>query len=146
MAAKTSKDIWGTEYDWLAIDTDDRVVFFSTAGGGYAPAGFLEDTDAHEAAISAILSMPVSTAAEFAPMLGPAYVNTWQAVADRGLYAFDSDLNGSPYRLVAAPVKPARLSDLPSFAAATARRIKLSRLRCTGLTEGTSIKDSLLTP
>jgi hypothetical protein len=138
------KNIRGFEYDWLALDADDRVVFFSTAGGGYAPDAFREDTGAHKAAIAALLATRMSTSAEFAPILAPAYVNTWQAVAERGLYAFDSDPNGHPYKLVAAPVKPARLGDLPASVVATARRIKLSRLRCTGLTEGAEIKDSLL--
>lgn len=144
MAAKVLKNIRGFEYDWLALDADDRVIFFSTAGGGYAPDAFREDTEAHKAAIAELLATRMSTSADFAPILNAACVNTWQAVAERGLYAFDSDPNGDPYKLVAAPVKPARLGDLPAGVVSIARKIKLSRLRCTGLTEGAVIKDSLL--
>jgi hypothetical protein len=111
--AKTADEILGVEYDWLARDMDDRVGLFSTAGGGYAPPEFLRDPNAHQAAIDAVLALPVSTTVRFAPALDESFVNTWRLVAERGLFAFDADPNGGPYQLVAAPDRPAPLTDLP---------------------------------
>lgn len=98
MALKTSAEVVGFEHDWLAVDGEGNVGFFSTAGGGYAPIEFLADTEAHDAAIAAILSHPPSTIARYAPELGADHTNTWRLMAERGVYAFDSDSNGGPTR------------------------------------------------
>ena len=55
MKPKTAQDVAGFEYDWLACDARGRVGFFSTAGGGYAPTALLENSDAYDEAIDAIL-------------------------------------------------------------------------------------------
>jgi hypothetical protein len=125
MAAKSSEEIQGFEYDWLASDQDEHVALFSTAGGGYAPLEFLRDTDAHDAAIGVILALPESTVARFAPELAPGLKNTWKMVAERGLFAFDCDPNGGPYRLVAAPLVPLRMDSLPPLAADVVSRLRL---------------------
>lgn len=125
MMAKSADEIRGIEYDWLASDEEGQVGLFSTAGGGCAPAELLRDTDAHDAAIDAILALPASTAATFAPALAPGLPNTWKMVAERGLYAFDCDPNGGPYRLVAAPLAPIRVDSLPASAADVASRLRL---------------------
>jgi hypothetical protein len=108
----------GLDYDWLARDGDDHVALFSTAGGGYTPEDFVQNTDAHIAAIDAILALPPSTSARFAPELGTGCTNTWRLVAERGLFAFDSDFRGAdfpggPYCLVAAPERPIAAAELP---------------------------------
>lgn len=100
---KSAEEILGLEFDWLASDADGFVALFSTAGGGYAPDEFLRDTDAYDAAIDVVLGSPASTVARFAPELPPGLKNTWRMVAERGLFAFDSDPHGGPYRMVAAP-------------------------------------------
>jgi len=124
-APKSADDIKGLEYDWLGSDEDGHVALFSTAGAGYAPAEFLRDTDAHAAAIEAILALPASTTARFAPTVGPGCVNDWKLMAERGLYAFDSTPNGGPYRLVAAPAAPIRIDSLPAAAADVVLRLRL---------------------
>ena len=111
---KSANDIRGFEFDWLARDADDHVGFFSTAGGGYAPREFLQDTDAHEVAIDAILSLPASTTARFAIELPPEFTNTWRLMAERGLFAYDSNPNGGPYHLQAAPDTPILVTELPA--------------------------------
>ena len=129
MVAKSAEDIRGREFDWLAVDSDGYVALFSTAGAGYAPAEFLRDTDAHDAAIEHILALSASTKARFAPQLAPGLKNTWLLVAERGLFAFDSDPTGGPYRLVAAPELPIRITGLPNSIAATVRLVSLGHLR-----------------
>jgi hypothetical protein len=91
------------------------------------------DTDAHQAAIDAILASPSSTTSLFAPNLAPGLINTWRMVAERGLFAFDSDPHGSPYRLVAAPVTPARIADLPASAVDVVSQLQLPWLRFSNL-------------
>ena len=122
---KSSEDVKGLEFDWLACDADRHVALFSTAGTGYVPTEFLGDTDAHDAAIESILLLPPSTAARFAPALGAGYINTWRLVAERGLFAYDCDPSGGPYRLVAAPVVPIRQDALPGAVAEVVARIAL---------------------
>ncbi len=106
-------DVLGFEFDWLAVDEFGNVGLFSTAGGGYAPGPFLQDPEAHAAAISSVLSLPPTTQAVSYPAVAQGLANTWKRVAERGLFAFDSDADGGPYRRVAVPARPVRLSELP---------------------------------
>ena len=124
-APKSREEIQGFEFDWLASDVGGFVALFSTAGAGDVPNAFLQDTGAHETAIDAVLALPASTQARFAPTIGPNLVNTWRLVAERGLYAFDCDPSGGPYRLVAAPTVAVPIANLPSIVAEVARRICL---------------------
>lgn len=130
--AKSADEILGLEFDWLASDADGYVALFSTAGGGYAPDEFLRDTDAHDAAIDAVLASPASTVARFAPEIPPGLKNTWRMVAERGLFAFDSDPHGGPYRVVAAPADPIRIVDLPRGVIDIVGRLKLRQVRFVG--------------
>jgi hypothetical protein len=123
--SKSAEEIHGFEYDWLASDEVGGVALFSTAGAGYAPAAFLSDTDAYDDAIREVLALPASTTAKFAPPVGAGCINTWELVAERGLYAYDCDPNGGPYRLVAAPVVPIRATDLSGQIADIVARIQL---------------------
>ena len=122
---KSANEIVGLEFDWLASDARGHVALFSTAGSGFAPDEFLRDTDAHDAALEAILTSPATTRARFAPELPPGLTNTWRLVAERGLFAFDSDPNGGPYRLVAAPVSPVLAADLPRSVVEVVSRLQL---------------------
>jgi hypothetical protein len=133
MGQKSAEEILGVEFDWLCCDVDSHVALFSTAGAGYAPEEFLRDTDAHDAAIDSILLFPASTIALFAPDLPVGLKNTWRLVAERGLFAFDSDPNGGPYRLVAAPKVPVRVAELPKSAAAVVSALQFGNIRFTEL-------------
>ncbi len=109
MSKKTANDIQGIEYDWLACDGKGHLGFLSTAGAGYAPEEFLRDTDAHDAAIEAILSSPPTTTATCLRELAPGLRNTWKLMAERGIFSFDSDPNGGAYQRIAYPTTPALL-------------------------------------
>ncbi|NOU28143.1 MAG: hypothetical protein HOO96_09590 [Polyangiaceae bacterium] len=128
MVKKSRDEIQGWEFDWLARDADGNVALLSTAGGGYAPEEFLRDTDLHDAAIREILALEPSTEAVFAPELAANLANTWRLVAERGLFAFDADPSGGPYRLVAAPRVPRPSSMLPPLAAAATARLVLEHV------------------
>jgi hypothetical protein len=134
MGAKSADDILGAEYDWLAGDGDGHVALFSTAGGGYAPDTFLRHTDAHATAIRAVLACPPTTSARFAPALAAKYENTWKLIAERGLFAFDADVDGGPYQLVAAPEAAINVAGLPEAAVDVVRLLTFPRLRFVDLT------------
>ena len=134
MGAKPAEEILGFEFDWLASDAEGHVALFSTAGGGYAPPAFLRDVEAHDHAIAAIMATPASTTARFAPELPSDRTNTWRLAAERGLFAFDSDVHGGPYLLVAAPHTPVRAAVLPRPAAEVVGRLSFQHLAFSGLT------------
>jgi hypothetical protein len=135
MKRKALNEIEGLCYEWLASDADGHPACFSTAGGGYAPAEFLEDTDAHDLAIDMILAAPPSTVALFAPPVSPELTNTWQLMAERGVFAFESDYIGGPYTLVAAPKIPTHLRYLPTSVSAIIARVTFSTLCFSSISE-----------
>jgi len=106
MGKKTAEEVRGFEYDWLAIDSGGYLGFFSSAGGGYVPVEVLRDTDAQDRAIANVLEAAEASIALFGPTLAPGLKNVWLQMAERGVFAFDSDPNGGPYRLVAKPETP----------------------------------------
>ena len=124
----SADDILGAEHDWLASDADNHVGLFTTAGGGYAPEEYLHNIDAHIAAIEAILALPASTTSRFAPELSDDHVNTWRLVAERGLFAFDSDVGGGPYTQVAAPRIPIPATELPAIVLEVLNPLQYHRL------------------
>ena len=121
----SSDDIQGLECDWLAVDSEGCVGLFSTAGGGYAPDAFLEAIDAFDSAIATILSLPATVSAACYRELPMGLTNTWKLIAERGVFAFDSDSLGGPYRLVAAPRTPVALDRLPVMVRDVVGRIVL---------------------
>ena len=129
MSKKLPEEILGLEYDWLGCDPAGRVAFFSTAGAGFAPGALLEDTDAFAVAIEAVLAAPENTIALSAPELAAGCVNTWKLMADHGFFAYDSDPNGGPYRLVAEPKVPAHLDDLPQAIVEVVKRVRFESLQ-----------------
>jgi hypothetical protein len=129
MTVKTPTDILGTEYDWLATDEDGHVAMFSTAGGGFAPATFLRDTDAHDAAIRALIAVPPSSELALSTGLTPRVDDMWDELAKRGVYAYDSSYSGGPYELIAAPATPVNVDELPKEIAAIAKRIRIPGIR-----------------
>ena len=114
MAQKKLIEIQGLEYDWLACDDEGHVALLSTAGGGYAPQTYLADTDLHGDAIDVLLAMPVGSEVVEAPVLQRGVENTWRDMAKRGIYAFDADFFGGPYRRLGVPTTPKKLEELPS--------------------------------
>ncbi|MCO7227504.1 hypothetical protein [Pleionea sp. CnH1-48] len=122
---KTFEDILGYEYDWLATDRLGYVALFSTAGLGYAPLPFLEDTDLYDDTIEAILCLSVSTASKVYPKIDIEHDNTWKRVSERGLYSFDADVNTGIYHVASIPQEPLLLHELPKNIASVIERVKL---------------------
>ncbi len=106
-------DIAGYEYDWLLCDCEGKIAFMSTAGVGYAPVTFLENTGDYERAIDEILKLRKSTSAKKYPIVGNGCVNDWKDMAERGVYGYDAGTSEEYYELISAPKSPLFLKDLP---------------------------------
>ena len=139
MSEKPPEDILGFEYDWLAIDKDGHLGLFSTAGGGRAPRSFLADTDAHDAGLDALMASRATTSARFFCEIKAGLDNAWKKAAERGVYAFDSDPNGAPYRLVAAPQDAVTTDGVPEATAEAAGMVKLDYLCFADIEQGQTV-------
>jgi hypothetical protein len=113
---KCAEDLLGWDFEWLASDAEGHVGLFTTAGGGYMPERAWHHIEALDAALEAIYRLPISTTARFAPEVRSGFLNTWREAAERGLFAFDSDVDGAPYSLVASPMTPVHMSEFPAIA------------------------------
>jgi hypothetical protein len=112
----------GVEFDWFLLDSDGCVAQMASAGSGRVPPWVLDDLPAHDRASEAVLALPASCDALVVARDPLGAREDWLAFAARGLYAYDSDYYGGPYRLIARPSLPARLSTLPPSLADALRR------------------------
>lgn len=118
------KDIEGIECDWLGVDAVGHVGYFTTAGGGYAPAGFLDDVGLHERAIDALWALPPCTRGR-SRSVPERCVNVWRLAMERGLYGFDSHPHGGDYKRCAIPKQAVRVADLPEVVQAAALLVRI---------------------
>jgi hypothetical protein len=88
-------DFSGIEFDWLAKDADGNIALFATAGEGFIPNSAADHHENHTAISESIPSPNTGTE------------KVWSDYAAVGLYVFDWDLPGGPYKLRAVPLKPA---------------------------------------
>jgi hypothetical protein len=129
MSERTIRDLIGLEYDWLACDSVGQVGFFSTAGGGLAPAEVAKHTDQYDAAISRILAMQSSTKAICMRVFKEGHVDTWKQMSERGVFAYDSDFFGSPYERIAKPAVSVLVTQLPADVASVVARVTFYNAR-----------------
>ena len=123
-----AEELRGREYDWLGCDARGHVAFCSTAGAGFAPAGLLADVALHEAAIELLLTLPVRSDGSCTADVAKGLANPWLEAMRRGLFAYDSQPNGGPYRQCAVPSPPAALRELPELVQRAALTVSLPHL------------------
>jgi len=123
-----AEDLLGWDFEWLACDADGHVGLFTTAGGGFMPEKAWRDIQALDAALEAIYRLPTTTTARFAPEVRAGFLNTWREAAERGMFAFDSDVDGVPYSLVASPMTPVHASDFPAIVVDVLSRVQYAHL------------------
>jgi hypothetical protein len=121
-------DLRGIEHDWIAVDQDGHLGFFSTAGAGFYPVFFADNLDVFVEAIEDLLQLPESSQVLFAPNLSTWLTNDWRSFAARGFYAYDCDPCGGPYRKVAAPKSPVHVSDISSSMQLLAGKIRFDSI------------------
>lgn len=115
------------DFDWFCVDEAGAVGHFTTAGFKRLPATvarFAEDLElvtkyfAKEALAGRDYTLDTELAQEIPDIKnrGERYLRSFVAMADRGLFSFDIASYLKPqicYFLVASPVRPIRLGDLP---------------------------------
>ena len=118
-----SIEVHGIEWDWFACDQVGNVALISSGGSGQVPRGLL----AREAEIQALRDF-----------LGLGYdADSWRLAAEQGLFGYDVDVRGGPFRRLTRPARARTLEDVPEphrslIARATVRGrfSKLRRLDC----------------
>lgn len=103
-----------TDWRWLACDAIGQIAAFTTAGSGPIPRSARATVDGVDAGVHAL---PIRGAYRLIPHDGTA--EDWISCAQRGLFAYDwsdiaADDGGYAYELLAVPLAPIRLSELPS--------------------------------
>lgn len=87
------EELEGREFDWFAIDSEGNVGLFSTAGEGFIPDTVMNAYSEHDK-ISEQLESPNWGSSE-----------VWSDYSKLGLYVYDWNLHGGPYKQERAPSK-----------------------------------------
>ena len=122
---RTRESVAGWEFDWIALDAAGQIALLSTAGGGFVPEAVLAGAGDYDDVIDEVLRMPAYRELAYAPQLAAHLENTWALAATRGLFAYDADFNGGPYRRVAGPESAITVDALPRSVALVAGRVVL---------------------
>lgn len=85
------EELEGREFDWYAIDSEGNIGLFSTAGEGTIPGTVMDSYSEHDD-ISEQLESPYWGNSE-----------VWSDYATLGLYVYDWDLHGGPYKRERVP-------------------------------------------
>ena len=88
-------DLEGIEFDWFAKDCDGNLALFATAGEGFFPASVEAHHEKHICISESLYSPNIGTN------------SVWIDYAALGLFVFDWDLPGGPYKLRATPMRQA---------------------------------------
>ena len=111
--------IRGMDFSWLAVDVDDHVAWLVTFGSAVVPRWAEQDADAFQDMESLLARLPKRGAVEMTD--SSSFAREWKAAAEGGVFAYDWDVFSGPYKLIARPQSPVKLSDLPSALADLAR-------------------------
>jgi hypothetical protein len=104
--------IIGTEFDWFAVDGDGHIGHFATAGYGPVPAAVLTRMEDVQGLQERVLQLPIIGRAKRRPWAS-GDIENWLQLAKRGLFSYDFKSHSGPYRLVATPAQPLRVTELP---------------------------------
>ncbi len=85
------EELEGREFDWFAIDSEGNIGLFSTAGEGTIPGEVMEAYSGHDDMSEQLES----------PNWGSSEV--WSDYAALGLYVYDWNLHGGPYKRERVP-------------------------------------------
>ena len=107
-------DLWGWEWDFLAVDPVGHVAVLSSAGYGPIPAHVLEVRDAVERAVAIINSMPATRRSVHNHHRRDGDYSDWYASSARGFYTYDWHHHHGPYELISSPAEPLIIATLPA--------------------------------
>ncbi len=123
-------DMRGLEFDWWAIDQDDHVALFCTAGQGDIPTEVLKaygdqptDPDLRDLIPQLVPSGPWQEEGR-----GPGTCREFRDLGARGVFVFDGLLAPGPYERIIRPANPVRLHALPTGVREAVVLVRLSQV------------------
>jgi hypothetical protein len=118
---------WGTEFDWLAVDSVGCVALLSSAGYGPVPHNVAQQEDLVDAAVDEAEHLPtVGAAIEMVARQPTGDHSDWYQAAARGFYAYDWTVWDGPYERLAVPTRPVHAAELPPSVREAAQLIRFS--------------------
>lgn len=99
-------DLWGLEWDFLAVDSVGHVARLSSSGYGLIPAPVLAAREMVERAVSRLAALPTITRVVLYTAGRKGNFSDWYSMGERGLFAYDWRLWNGPYECIAAPAEP----------------------------------------
>ncbi|GAB3455353.1 hypothetical protein [Actinophytocola sediminis] len=105
---------WGIEFDWLAVDSQQQVALFTSAGYGAVPETVLRNVSLVDRAVDAIAQLPAVGKATEVCLPGDGDYSSWLTTAQRGFFTYDWTLWHGPYQRLAIPTVPIILEQLPT--------------------------------
>ncbi len=108
------RDFFGLEFDFLAVDDDDHVAFFSSAGYGPLPVAVLDRPEREQEAVEAVEALPIVSEIGHRPV-GEGDFSFWLIRVERGLFVYDWERTYGPYRRLAAPVSPVSIDAMDAI-------------------------------
>ena len=115
----TRDELFFTEFDFLAIDVDDHIGMFSSAGFGPLPVAVLADPERELDALDTTELLPriTDTVGSFFGRPAPnGDYSSWLSWVQRGLFAYDWKGAYGPYTSVGVPAEPVRHAALTPIA------------------------------
>ncbi len=121
-------EVWGVEWDFLAVDSAGHVAQVSTAGFGPIPDRVLAAREVVEHAISGLAALPVNTQAipEVAEREGN--YSEWYSMSERGLFAYDWHGQKGRYERISTPADALAIDSLPDDIQTAARIVEIPSL------------------
>ncbi|MEU4390714.1 hypothetical protein [Kribbella sp. NPDC023855] len=124
----TRSDLWGREWDFLAVDSAGHVAVLSSAGYGPIPEPVLAAREVVERADDAIAALPTITRAVPESPRREGNLSDWYSLSERGLFAYDWRIWHGPYERIASPAEPLVVDSLPDPVQAAARLLQIPYL------------------
>ena len=119
----------GREFDWWAIDRDDHLALFATAGYGPIPEAVLHATrsedDDGEILRRVVACLPQSSKWNEQGR-GPGKCDEWRDLGSRGVFVYDWLHWSGPYERVIEPLVPVLAAALPSELRNILRAVSIS--------------------
>jgi hypothetical protein len=105
---------WGIEFDWLAVDSQQQVALFTSAGYGAVPETVLRNVPLVDRAVDAIAQLPAVGKAAEVCLPDDGDYSSWLTTAQRGFFTYDWTIWHGPYKRLAIPTAPIVLEQLPT--------------------------------
>jgi len=115
---------FGTDFDWLAVDSVGHVGVFDS-GYGKVPLASMEHAAELDATTARFMQLPIVGACAESPT-GPGICTFWLRWAERGVFGYDWTNYHGPYQRMTVPSVSLTVDDLPDDFARLANMVVLT--------------------